>query len=228
MKPISLVTGANRGIGLEISHQLARKGHQVIMAGRNMDKVRIAAEQVMYDAFPLELDVADMVSIQLAAETVEQHFGRIDVLLHNAGIAGSSAGAMDGSFVEKERVIQTNFLGPWQTSQAFLPMLRSSSDGRIIHVSSGMGATESLTAGGSAAYRLSKSSLNALTILMAAELAPFGISVNSVCPGWVRTDMGGASAPGSVEEGADTPVWAATEPNFPTGKFFRARKEIPW
>ena len=135
---------------------------------------------------------------------------------------------MDANLAEVDKHMKSNFYGPWNMSQAFYPLLKKSVDARIMNISSGMGALEDLKLGGNAPYRISKTALNGLTILMASELKNSGIKVNAMCPGWVRTDMGGSGAPRNVEQGADTAVWLATTKEISTGKFYRDRKEISW
>jgi NAD(P)-dependent dehydrogenase (short-subunit alcohol dehydrogenase family) len=148
-------------------------------------------------------------------------------VLRKAGIIAQKEGAKDVSILSVKQIMDTNFYAPWRMIQVFLPLLQKSKEGRIINVSSGMGELQSLT-GDSPAYSLSKSSLNALTIMFSNELKGKGISVNAMCPGWVKTDMGGPDAPRNVGQGADRAVWLATEKEIPTGRFFRDRKEIEW
>lgn len=148
-------------------------------------------------------------------------------LLRKAGILSENQTVSNVAFEHVKTIMETNVYGPWRMIQFFAPLLMKSDDPRIINVSSGMGEIKSL-AGDYPAYRLSKTSLNALTIMFAGELHDKGIRVNAMCPGWVKTDMGGPNAPREVSEGADTAVWLATEKEIPTGKFFRDRKEISW
>jgi NAD(P)-dependent dehydrogenase (short-subunit alcohol dehydrogenase family) len=215
-QPVALISGANRGIGREVARQLAENhGFQVLATARSPQ-----GEE-------LQLDVTDPVSVSQLADRVESDPGRLDVLVNNAGIYGSPTGAADYGLDEAHEVLETNLFGPWRLAQALVPLLRKGG-GRIVNVSSGGGQLEDMQ-GGRAAYRISKTSLNALTRILAVEEHAHGILVNSLCPGWVRTDMGGASAPRSVEEGADTAVWLATLPDGgPTGRFFRDREPIPW
>jgi NAD(P)-dependent dehydrogenase (short-subunit alcohol dehydrogenase family) len=176
----------------------------------------------------LRLDVADADSVGAALAGIESGPGRLDVLVNNAGVHGEPNGAADYDLDEAHAVFETNVFGPWRLIQAALPLLRQSPSPRIVNVSSGAGQLAEMN-GGRTAYRLSKAALNALTRTVAADEAARGILVNSVCPGWVRTDMGGAWAPRSVEEGADTAVWLATLPDDgPNGGFFRDRSPIPW
>jgi NAD(P)-dependent dehydrogenase (short-subunit alcohol dehydrogenase family) len=228
MSKIALITGGNRGIGFEICRQLAGRGVHVILTARDTDRGLEAAESIGRGAafYPLDVDVEP--SIDVVAEALETSPGRLDVLINNAGINDEDTGTVETDLDAARRVMETNFYGPWRLSQALLPLLEKSSEGRIINITSGMGQLDGLT-GGHAAYRLSKSALNALTILMANELRASGVTVNAVRPGWVRTDMGGADAPRSVEQGADTAVWLATLPDGgPTGKLFQDRAEIAW
>ena len=148
-------------------------------------------------------------------------------VLQKAGIIAMPAMASDIPFGEVKHIMETNLYGPWRMIQVFLPLLQKSDEGRIINMSSGMGELNGLGAD-YPAYRLSKSSLNVITIMLSQELSARGIIVNAMCPGWVKTDMGGPDAPREVSEGADTAVWLATEKEIPNGKFFRDRKVIDW
>jgi NAD(P)-dependent dehydrogenase (short-subunit alcohol dehydrogenase family) len=222
LNAVALVSGANRGIGREIARQLREDhGFTVLAGARDPSQVEPAGRLV-----PLELDVADDASVELARGRVERDPGRLDVLVNNAGVYGRPDRAADYDLDDAHDVFETNVFGAWRLIQAFLPLLRRSEHPRIVNVSSGGGQLAEM-GGGRTAYRLSKSALNALTRNTAAD--EHGILVNSVCPGWVRTDMGGESAPRSVEEGADTAVWLATlADDGPTGGFFRNREPIPW
>jgi NAD(P)-dependent dehydrogenase (short-subunit alcohol dehydrogenase family) len=264
-----LVTGGNRGIGLEICRQLDEQGYTVILGSRDLNKGKNAARSFSKHVIVRQLDVTDEESITELFESIQSEFGKLDVLINNAGIgAGRNnaenaalAGAKKilgkrfygarriakfflqylrktGIYVPKKnagtillkdvkKVMDTNFYGPWQMIQVFIPLLMKSGDARIINVSSGMGELKSLS-GAYPAYSLSKASLNALTIMFSNELHERGIKVNAMCPGWVKTDMGGPDAPRAVSEGADTAVWLTTEKDIPSGKFFRDREEINW
>ena len=218
---VALVSGANRGIGREIATQLARDHGFLVFAGsRDPDAVE-AGEGVV----ALELDVTSDESVAAARKRIEVDPGRLDVLVNNAGVYGGYEGAAEYDLDRAREVIETNTFGPWRLTQAFLPLLRASASPRIVNVSSGGGQLEDMN-GGRAAYRVSKTALNALTRVTAADESE--VRVNSICPGWVRTDMGGAGAPRSVEEGADTAVWLATDPDAPSGGFFRNRESIAW
>jgi NAD(P)-dependent dehydrogenase (short-subunit alcohol dehydrogenase family) len=196
-------------------------GFTVLAGARNPGEV-VADENLI----PLRLDVRDPDSVGAAIAGIEANPGSLDVLVNNAGIYGDPTGAADYDLAEAHEVFETNIFGPWRLIQASLPLLRSSASPRIVNVSSGAGQLAEMD-GGHTAYRLSKTALNALTRTLASDEPK--ISVNSICPGWVRTDMGGSGAPRSVEEGADTAVWLATmADDVPSGGFFRNREPIPW
>jgi len=226
-----LVTGANKGIGREVAGQLARKGFHVFVAARNPDAGRKAADEIAKQsgkATFIEVDVTDNASVRAAAREFSKIADHLDVLVNNAGIM------MDGDDAILEvsdnifrRTIETNVLGALRATRAFTPLLVKSKAPRVINVSSSGGQLTGGADGWSPAYCISKTALNGVTSQLAAALPKF--AVNSVCPGWVRTDMGGRNATRSVEEGADTIVWLATDaPQKLTGKFLRDRKEIPW
>ena len=220
--PVALVSGANRGIGREIARQLREDHGFTVLAGAR-DPTRVEATEGLV---PIELDVSDDASVAAAREYVERDPGRLDVLVNNAGVYGQPDRAADYDLAAAHEVFETNLFGAWRLLQAFLPLLRRSEHPRVVNVSSGGGQLADMD-GGRTAYRLSKAALNALTRTAAADEP--GILINTMCPGWVRTDMGGESAPRSVEEGADTAVWLATQPDDgPTGGFFRNREPIPW
>ena len=227
---VALVTGANRGLGLEIATQLARRQHLVVMTGRDGRKAAAAARQLELVGLHAEsrtLDVTDEASVARLAAMLRSELGRVDVLVNNAGIGhdfGRPAAGADLHLVAEH--LETNLLGAWRVTNAVLELMRGRGYGRIVNLSSGMGALSEM-GGGSPGYRVSKAGINALTRMLAAELAGTNILVNAACPGWVRTDMGGPDATRSVAEGADTPVWLATLPDDgPTGGFFRDRRPI--
>jgi NAD(P)-dependent dehydrogenase (short-subunit alcohol dehydrogenase family) len=232
---VALVTGGNRGIGLEIVRQLARLGIVTVIGTRDMEKGLAAAEPLSAEGLVtpvVELDVTDIVSIRAAVAQAMGPFGRIDILVNNAGIllerelASQSVASIPIEMIE--RTLATNAVGPARLIQAVLPMMREQGYGRIVNMSSGLGQLSEMGAG-YPGYRMSKAALNALTRTTAAELAETPIKVNAACPGWVKTDMGGPDAPRTAAEGADTAVWLATLPdNGPTGGFFRDRKPIAW
>ena len=229
---VATVTGANRGIGLAISRQLARQGVHVVLTSRDQAKGMAARDELKREGLDVgyhQLDVTESLSIHRLAEYLRKEYGRLDILVNNAGIAiddGTSALKMDLDTVR--RTMETNLYGPLRLCQVLVPLMRRPDYGRIVNVSSGMGQLSDMDAG-APSYRMSKTALNALTRILATELRRTNILVNSMCPGWVRTDMGGRGADRSVEEGADTAVWLATLPDDgPTGGFFRDRKPISW
>ena len=229
---VALVTGANRGIGFEVCRQLAEKDFVVLLTARDAAKAKTAARKLVNagPVEPLVLDVANASSIKNAQSEIATKYGYLDVLVNNAGInydtwETAENADIDGAVME---TITTNLLGPWRVCQALLPLLRKSRAGRIVNVSSESGSLAHMGAG-PPAYQVTKAALNALTRTLAGELRQGRILVNAVCPGWVASDMGGASAPRSVEEGAAGIVWAATlRQNGPTGGFFRDGKPLPW
>lgn len=228
---IAVVTGANRGIGLEVVRQLARQGMTVILGARDLEKGKIAAEPLIIEGLqvlPRKLDVTDPASIDQLTAQLENELGRVDVLVNNAGILYDTwQKASNADLAVVQEAIATNTLAPWRMCQAFLPLLRRSQRGRIVNVSSEAGSLASMGAS-TPAYSTSKAALNAFTRLLAAELKGTGILVNAVCPGWVATEMGGAGGR-PVAEGAASVVWAATLPDDgPTGGFFRDGKPLPW
>lgn len=232
---VALVSGANRGIGFEIVRQLGRLGILTVIGSRDTEKGQRAAEALRSEGIDppvVALDVRDPASVGAAVAEVKRLFGRIDILVNNAGILedGPST-ALTLADVPVDRVshtFDTNLLGPLRLVQAVVPLMREHGYGRIVNLSSGLGQLDDMR-GGWPAYRISKTALNALTRIAAFDLAESGIKVNSLCPGWVRTDMGGPDAERPVDKGAETAVWLATLPDDgPTGGFFRDKKPIPW
>jgi NAD(P)-dependent dehydrogenase (short-subunit alcohol dehydrogenase family) len=230
--PIAVITGANRGIGLETARQLAQQGIHVVLTSRDPANGIAAAETLQSAGLtvtPHELDVTDATSIQALADFLATEFGGVDILVNNAGVYLDNG--IDGLAVPIDIVRQTldiNTIAPLHVSQALIPLMRQRGRGRIVNVSSGMGALMDMT-GSSLAYRISKTGLNAMTRILADELSGTNILVNCVCPGWVKTSMGGTNAPRSVEKGADTIVWLATLPDgSPSGLFWRDREPIDW
>jgi NAD(P)-dependent dehydrogenase (short-subunit alcohol dehydrogenase family) len=230
MEKVALVSGGNRGLGLEVARRLAEDGYRVVIGSRGRAQGEEAAREVGEGVTACRLDVTDPESIDDCLATIEERFGRLDVLVNNAGIEGGgwSTSATDVELGEVRDTLETNLFGAWKLTQAALPLMRKNAYGRIVNLSSGMGQLSDM-GGHAPAYRISKTGLNALTRMLAAELAGENILVNSCCPGWVRTDMGGPNARRSVEEGGDTPFWLATLPDDgPRGGFFRDREPIPW
>ncbi len=233
---IAVVTGANRGIGLEILKQLSRAGLMTVLCSRDVEKGREAAAKLASEGLEppvVALDVTDGASIKAAVEEIVGLFGRIDVLVNNAGIlhegfTAEEASVLDVSAEVAMETYATNAIGPLRMIQAVVPIMRQGDYGRVVNISSGAGQLAEMGAG-YPAYRMSKAALNALTRITAAELGPAPIKINAMCPGWVRTDMGGPNATRSVEQGAETAVWLATLPDTgPTGGYFRDKAPIPW
>jgi NAD(P)-dependent dehydrogenase (short-subunit alcohol dehydrogenase family) len=229
---VALVTGANRGIGREVARQLAERGYEVLLSARDADKAKTAAEEVSRESGgsvrALELDVSDAASIEQAAAALRDDPGRLDVLVNNAGIGadfGVSGVAPD--FEKIATTLQTNFYGAYRLTVALLDLLRASAHPRIVNVSSGMGGVAEM-GGWSPGYRVSKAALNAMTRILSTELRDSGFLVNSACPGFVNTDMGGQfGAKKSVQDGAAGIVWLATLPDDgPSGGFFRDGKPV--
>lgn len=229
---VALVTGANRGIGLEVVRQLAERGYDAYLASRDQAKGEAAARrlapEVARRVSVVALNVTDPEAVGRAADEVTSRHGYLHALVNNAGIhydTWQRAANADLSVVTE--ALETNLLGAWRTTQAFLPLLRASGHGRVVNVSSGAGSITEMGAG-PPAYQVSKAALNALTRTLAAELSESGVLVNAVCPGWVATDMGGRGGR-PVEDGAAGVVWAATLPDDgPTGGFFRDGRPVAW
>jgi len=237
MKPnskIALVTGANKGIGFEICRQLAKREIHVILTSRDACKGKKAVEHLKSEGVDVDyvpLDVSDPKSVKKARDFVVKKYGRIDILINNAGVILDKS--FETSFFDTDaetvhKTIDINLLGPFRLCQAFLPLMKKNKSGCVVNISSGAGQLAEMNSG-FPAYRMSKTALNALTKILTDELQGTNILVNSMCPGWVRTDMGGPNATRSVEEGADTAIWLATLPKGgPSGGFFRDRKPIAW
>ncbi len=231
MDKVVLITGANRGIGLEIGKQLLAKDFTVVFTMRNMAIGRPIVNDIRKDykkAWFHQLDVSEEQSIADVVTYIDEACERIDVLINNAAILhDQNHASVQVSLPEIREIMETNLYGPMMVTRAMIPFLKKSEDPRVINISSTMGQLSTMGAG-YAAYRISKTALNALTVIQSKELARDGIKVNSMCPGWVKTKMGGPSATRSLEEGAETAIWLATSGNIPSGKFFKDRKEIPW
>lgn len=233
---IALVTGANKGIGFEVTRQLAREGFRVFLGARNEEAGRAAAEKLSHEGRKLDhgevtflqIDIANPESIEQAANEFGKQSDRLDVLINNAGIALRDDNEILSITPDTfEATLRANTLGALLVSQAFVPFLRKSDAPRIVNVSSGGGQLGDGAAGWAPAYCISKTALNGVTVQLAGALPKF--AVNSVCPGWVRTRMGGPTAPRSIAEGASGIVWlAAAAPQSETGKFWRDRHVIPW
>jgi len=233
---IALVTGANRGIGLEIVGQLARRGMTAVLAARSLAKGKAAAASLSAEGIEIPviaLDVTDGDSVRAAVADIIARFGRIDVLVNNAGILEEGFNPEDASVFDApiDRVTKTfatNTVGPLRLIEAIVPGMRARGYGRVVNLSSGAGQLSDMGAG-YPAYRMSKAALNALTRITAAELGRGNVKINAMCPGWVRTAMGGPNATRTVDKGAETAVWLATLPaDGPSGGFFRDMKPFPW
>ena len=227
---VALVTGANRGIGLKVSRQLAALDFRVVMTGRDRRQVEKAAGSLASErVVPVQMDVTDPDSIERAHRQIDDQVGGVDVLVNNAAILlHESSDVLAIPLDDYRRTFETNVFGAIQACRAFLPGMAKRRYGRVVNVSSGAGQLSSMSTY-APAYSLSKAALNALTRILAETYHRKGVLVNSVDPGWVRTDMGGSNAPRSVEEGADTIVWLATLPDSgPSGGFFHDRRRIEW
>jgi NAD(P)-dependent dehydrogenase (short-subunit alcohol dehydrogenase family) len=229
---VALVTGANRGIGREVARQLAQRGYKVIVSARDVEQAKATSAELARETggelVALKLDIADTASIARAAESLKGDPGRLDALVNNAGV-GSDFGVAGTApdFAKVQAALETNFYGAYRLTIALLDLLRDSEHPRIVNVSSGMGGISEM-GGWSPGYRVSKAALNAVTRILSTELKDAGFLVNSACPGFVKTDMGGPmGAQKPVEDGAAGIVWLATLPDDgPTGGFFRDGKAI--
>ncbi len=237
-KRVAIITGASRGLGFSTGCELARRGYLAIFTARDGVALNHAAKAIPAgtDIHLMSLDVTRQADVDSLARFVTSHCGRADVLVNNAGIliesSIDSAGPDPSAFiVAPEMVLKTfeiNTLGAYRMCQAFLPMMKKNNYGRVVNISSGMGQLTDMGADWPA-YRVSKTALNALTRIFAAELSGTNVKVNSVCPGWVRTRMGGKSATRTLEQGTKGIVWAATLDDMgPTGGFFRDGTPIDW
>ena len=232
MSKIALVTGSNRGIGRELCRQLAQQGITTLLTSRDPTQGQTAADSLRQQGLPIHyhpLDVANPDSIAAIHRHVLQQFGRLDILVNNAAVYLDEGVSVFHVPLDTVRTtLETNLYGPLLLCQTFIPLMRQHNYGRVVNVSSMSGAFNEM-GGRTAAYRLSKAALNALTLILASELGRANVKVNAVCPGWVKTDMGGPGAPRTVQQGADTILWLATLPDDgPTGRFFRDRHPIPW
>lgn len=230
---VIIVTGGNRGIGYEICRQLALLDLTVVLTSRNQKDGLEAVSNLNKNKSSMryhQLDVADPGQISKLKEFLVKEFGRCDGLVNNAGIMlnKNDVTLLNTDLATVRQTMETNVYGPYLLCQALVPLMKKNNYGRIVNISSGLGQLNDM-AGGFTAYRVSKTAINVITRVLAAELAGTNILVNSMCPGWVKTRMGGPEAPRSVEEGADTAVWLSTLPDGgPTGKIFRDRQEVAW
>ncbi len=238
-RKVALITGANKGIGLEIARQLGRKGMTVLLGARDEGRGQEAAAKLRadgVDARSIQLDVTSQKAIDRAAHRIEKEFGRLDVLVNNAGIFIDDAPPSELDMKMLRRTYETNFFGPVAVTQAMLPLLRRSLAGRIVNMSSGLGSLAQTSDPGEEfshlnllAYNSSKTALNAATIEFAKELRGTLVKVNSADPGYTATDMNNHQGPRSVEQGARVAVRLATLPDDgPTGGFFDESGVLPW
>jgi NAD(P)-dependent dehydrogenase (short-subunit alcohol dehydrogenase family) len=220
---VALVTGANRGIGRAIAANLHDLGATVFAATRSVTHdVPDAWEHLL-------VDVTQEGELSQAADEIFQSAGRLDVVVNNAGVGEFGSDVVSESVETIDRTLATNLRGPMLVCKHTVPLLLQTDGGRVVNVSSGMGALGEGQSGGSPAYRVSKTGLNGLTAYLHGEYADEGLLANAVCPGWVRTDMGGADADRSVERGAETPTWLCRfRPGSPAGRFWRDRAPIEW
>jgi NAD(P)-dependent dehydrogenase (short-subunit alcohol dehydrogenase family) len=230
---IAVVTGANRGIGLEVCRQLAQRGVHVVLTARKPEAGGTATERLAAQNLPVEfqpLDVRDSASILQLKQYLDCKFGRLDILINNAAIVcmDQDGDVLNISLDTVRETMETNCYGPLQICQTMIPLLQKSSRPRLINVSSMAGSISQMEADW-AAYRMSKSYLNALSAAFASKLKETRIIVAAMCPGWVRTEMGGPEAPRTVEQGADTIIWLALDaPPSVHGKFVQDREFVPW
>jgi NAD(P)-dependent dehydrogenase (short-subunit alcohol dehydrogenase family) len=230
---IAVVTGGNKGIGFEISRQLAKRGINVVLTARDAARGEEAVERLQAERLNVlfhSLDVTRAGEVRALARHMAARHGRCDILVNNAGILVDkrSTSVMEAPVEAFRTTFETNVFGPLMLTQALVPLMRQHRYGRVVNLSSGLGQLGEM-GDGTPAYRASKTALNALTRMFAAAASSEGILVNALCPGWVRTDMGGPSAARSLGKGAETAVWLATLPDDgPTGGFFRDKKPIAW
>ena len=220
---VVLVTGASRGIGAEIAHGLAALDATVYAGARNLADITDDGLR------PVELDVTDDEVMKAAIDHIDRAEGRLDVLVNNAGVGGPSAPLHDDALADIDATLDVNLRGPVVLTKLALPLLLDRPGGRVVNVSSGMGALGEGMGGGHPPYRISKAGLNGLSVYLHGEYAADGLLANSACPGWVRTDLGSPDAPRSPNEGAETPVWLATfQPGSQGGRFWRDKTVIEW
>lgn len=230
---VAVVTGGARGLGVEICRRMAALGYTVVLAARNLSDARSVAGELGQRVHPFQLDVTDPTGPTgptSVADAVAERFGRLDVWVNNAAVVDADhARPATVDLDQVEVVLDTNLIGTWRCAQVALPHMLRRNHGRIVNVTSTLGALASVTDATDPAYRVSKAALHMLTRILAAETAGTGVLVNAASPGWARTDMGGPSAPRTAAEAADTPVWLATLPeNGPTGGLFHDRQPYPW
>jgi NAD(P)-dependent dehydrogenase (short-subunit alcohol dehydrogenase family) len=229
---VALITGANRGIGREIALQLGRQGYAVVVGGRVIDEAKATAEAFHHEgirALPVALDVTDPEQINSAVKESVSELGGIHALINNAGVSDGPQHPLQADFRLVVNTFDVNLVGAWRMTAAVAPTMLAANYGRIVNISSRLSILSDMEHWEEPAYKVSKTALNALTRICAAEFTGTGILVNAASPGWVRTRLGGPNAPRSVEEAADTPVWLATLPDDgPTGQLFADREMVRW
>jgi NAD(P)-dependent dehydrogenase (short-subunit alcohol dehydrogenase family) len=220
---VALVTGANRGIGRQIAENLSDLGATVFAATRSIrHEVPEAWEHLL-------VDVTQEGEISDAADEIFQAAGRLDIVVNNAGVGEFDSDIVSESVDTIDRTLATNLRGPMLVCKHTVPLLLQTDGGRVVNLSSGMGALGEGQSGGSPAYRVSKTGINGLTAYLHGEYGEKGLLANSVCPGWVRTEMGGEGADRSIEQGAETPTWLCRfQPGSPAGRFWRDQEPIEW
>ncbi len=238
---VAVVTGGNGGLGLEVCRSLAKQGIRVVLTARDRAKGLLAVEAFRKEELSVrfhELDVSNATSIEALADFVEKKFRRCDILVNNAGIfpdlvnhdVGDPLGVLRAPIDHVRKAMETNTYGPILLCQRLIPLMKKNGYGRIVNVSSGLGQLGDFEGEGKfLAYRVSKTALNMVTRVFAAELKGTNVLINSVCPGWCRTGLGGPYASRAPEKGAEGIVWLALLPDGgPSGKFFRDQQEIIW
>jgi len=235
-KSVAVVTGGNRGMGLATCQALADKEFHVLLASRNLESGEVAAKDLSHRGLSVEavkLETTSQTDIEALADYLRDSHGRVDVLVNNAGILidgdlNNPASICEADVEVIRKTLEVNTIAPMMLIKALLPLMQQAGYGRIVNISSGMGQLSDM-GGQYPGYRISKTALNAVTAIFAAELEGSGIAINAVCPGWVRTDMGGSNAGRSPEQGIDTAIWLATSSDASqSGGFYRDRKRIDW
>jgi NAD(P)-dependent dehydrogenase (short-subunit alcohol dehydrogenase family) len=231
---IAVVTGANRGLGLAITRQLAEMGVHVVATTRDAALGEAMLQQLLAENLPVStftLEVTDAQACEALLSHVEQQYGRLDILVNNAGIAPDQwVSGFDLDIDMLREIMEVNLYSTLRLTQLFMPMMKAQGHGRIVNMSSELATISQCQMGGTIGYRMSKAATNSMTVLLAQELKEFpDILINAAAPGWVNTELGGLDAPRTPEEGADTPVWLATLPEGgPSGGFYRDREVYPW
>jgi NAD(P)-dependent dehydrogenase (short-subunit alcohol dehydrogenase family) len=231
---VALVTGANRGLGLAITRQLAAQGIHVVAAARDSVQGQALVKQLQGEGLPVStftVEVTDTGQCNALRAHIEQTFGQLDILVNNAGIAPDQwLSGFDLDIAMLREIMEVNLYSALRLTQLFMPMMKARGHGRIVNMSTELATLSACQMGSTIGYRMSKAAMNSMTVLLAAELKDFpDILINAAAPGWVNTELGGPDAPRTAEQGADTPVWLATLPEGgPSGGFYRDRESYPW